>query len=701
MKRRAVILIMLAFSLMLSACVGDVSDASSGLSEVVSGEPEASTDTSKPTEYGEFETVLRFIVSSDNHVASTNSETAKRLKQLFASSYAYADKQEYNKIDAFVAVGDLTNNGNVGECKAWKTVVDSSIRKETQVITVAGNHEFYGTGTNEGYVSAVDSELNKHLTINGYHFLGISTVKEGDYSQSLNWLKDELKKANDEDKSKPIFTFQHHHIKDTVYTSSTWFTQHSAQLNSIYSEYSQVINFSGHSHAPINNPKTVYQKDYTLFGTGTLYYFEMAPGMTYGTIPPNSDKAAQFYIVEVARDNRVRVLPYNLLTDDFFKTPHGNDQLVYEINGFDKADFLYTDSARKDEVLPKFSGDDKITVGKVTHNTAEITFPQATDDNCVYSYKIEFRVDGVPLHEYNYFSEYYFEPMPKSLSFKLSKLNPDTDYEVNVYPVDVFGNVGEPIITSLKTEPLATTEYTSENDVNFVGTFTNFDSADKLSVSSGCYTYSDHFNGDIFVGAWNSNSTDTQSFFSLTEKGGYNNSKALSLWSEGRVNQALYLFGTDENKNTVAFPSLKYLRVWVDFTDVEFRKANFGLVAPNGDLYSTDESDYVANLEYYYLPEGETEWKKYVHGADGCFGVEQNTSVKGFKGWMAFPIEDFTYRPGTGKGEGAAGEAYPYTEIAGIYFFWNYSSDTESGKKLILDEIAIVDDYKDFTEYNK
>ena len=35
------------------------------------------------------------------------------------------------------------------------------------------------------------------------------------------------------------------------------------------------------------------------FGTGTLHYLEMTSGMSYGTVPPNSHDAAQYYIVEI------------------------------------------------------------------------------------------------------------------------------------------------------------------------------------------------------------------------------------------------------------------------------------------------------------------------------------------------------------------------------------------------------------------
>ena len=696
MKRKVIIMFVLALSLILSACSG---------SGNTSHTPEASEEQSAPSEKGEFKTAFRFIVTSDNHVSAVTDLSAKRLDQLFKSSYAYAEKQEYDNIDAFVAVGDITNYGQPYEYTAWKSIVDKNVKEETTVITVMGNHEFYGdlNDLDKGeklYAENMDAELNKHVVIKGYHFIGISPYGEGDYTADLDWLKTELASAAVADGEKPIITFQHHHIKDTVYVSAEWYANQWSQLDAIYSEYSQVLNFSGHSHGPINNPTSCYQKDYTLFGTGTLAYFEMTTGMTYGTVPPNADQAGQFYIVEISEDNRVRVLPYNLLTDDFFKTADGSKQLVYEIDDlFDKSTWLYTSARAEASKAPVFGDTAAVTVGKVTSSSAEITFPQATDDHCVYSYNIVLTADGEK-KEFNYFSEYYFEPMPETLTFNLSGLSEDTEYTLEVYPIDVFGKKGEGITATVKTEAGVKVDYVSKNDVNFVGTFTNFDSLSAFTFSQGNPVYGTDIGGDLFVGAWNSASTDVKSGYALTENG-YKGSKALSLWSDGRDNQGLYLFATDANGNTTAFPSAKYLRVWVDLTDVEFRKANFGLISPTGDLYTTDESDYVPDLYYYYLPEGGTEWQTFVHGGDGCFGVEQDTSVKGFKGWMAFPVKDFTYRYGTGSQSGTMGEAYPLNEIAGVYMFWNYSSDTESGKKFVLDEFQLVEDYTVFDEYKK
>ena len=43
----------------------------------------------------------------------------------------------------------------------------------------------------------------------------------------------------------------------------------------ILKNYPQVVDFSGHSHVPINDPRSIHQKHFTALGTGSLSYFEL------------------------------------------------------------------------------------------------------------------------------------------------------------------------------------------------------------------------------------------------------------------------------------------------------------------------------------------------------------------------------------------------------------------------------------------
>lgn len=660
---------------------------------------ETSTENSQIVR--EYIPVLRFAVVSDTHITTAGTKEAERLKKLFETAYDYASSDKnYNTLDALIMVGDITDNGNLPQYNALKQIIANNMKAETTLITVMGNHEFYGGGISV-YNEAMDSELNKDIEIKGFHFIGLSPSDGNSYDSSKAFLEEALENAS-KDSGKPIFTFQHHHLKDTVYVSSEWYTYSSDMLKSVYGNYPQVINFSGHSHGPINNPTSIWQGDFTCLGTGTLAYFEMTSGMTYGTIPPNAANAAQYYIVEVDENNLVRILPYNILANDFFKTPSntdGDEYLVYYID-IPSGEMNYRPGDRyENSDTPYFDEDATAEITEITQNTCLITFPQAKDNDCIYSYEIVFQSDKGN-QNIKSFSEYYFEPMPETLSFRASGLKQNTDYTVSVYPVDCYGKKGSPIETYFTTLKGVDVKYYSQNPVTFHGTFCDFESLESLKLSTSTFAYGGSINGDVFVGDWTSAGLNANSKAALEGGNGYNGSTALGVWSEDGVNQGLYIFATGENKNTKLYPDVDYLRVWADFTGLDFRKANFGLVSPNGGLFTTDELDGRSDLSFWYMAEGSDKWVEYKHGGDGCFGDVQDSSVKNFKGWFAFPVKDFAYRSGTGTVSEGSGVAYHYNEIAGIYMFWDYSDNgSYIGKKFYLDEIHIVADYTVFEDY--
>ena len=118
--------------------------------------------------------------------------------------------------------------------------------------------------------------------------------------------------------------------------------------------------------------------------------------MTYGTIPPNAANAAQYYIVEVDENNLVRILPYNILANDFFKTPSntdGDEYLVYYID-IPSGEMNYRPGDRyENSDTPYFDEDATAEITEITQNTCLITFPQAKDNDCIYSYEIVFQSD--------------------------------------------------------------------------------------------------------------------------------------------------------------------------------------------------------------------------------------------------------------------------------------------------------------------
>ncbi len=721
--------LLLAAAMLLSACQSGTDETSGTSADTQSAAPDTTETPGEQTQEGgeatetpagneetepaedpvpeddpmkDFVPVVRLAVCSDTHINNNTRDTlAQRLGKLFDTAYRYADAHPtYNTLDAVLMAGDITNNGNADQYKALNAVIDAHIRPETELFATMGNHEYFGGGQ-PVFLANMSDSLDVHAVVKGFHIIGLSPRNGNDYpSDVIRWLKGELKAAAEDAPGMPIFTFQHHHIKDTVYVSRSWYTGDSAALAKAYGEYPQVINFSGHSHGPVNNPLSIWQDKFTLLGTGTLNYFEMEVGMTGGTLPAGKENAAQYYIVEADAAGRVRILPYNILTDDFFRTPSNTDdpdkQLIYVIdNPSDPSTYLYT-PARGDEAAPPyFAADAKLTVTEITDSGALVTVPQAFDDACIYSYRLVAEDESGGRKEVKFFSEYYFEPMPETVSYRLSGLWDGTKYKVSVHPVNAWGKEGEPITAEFETAKYEDIPYTSANPVRYEGTFTDFESRTALTRSPENGVFGGVANGDWFGGEWNGAESHSDVKVELAEGKGEGGSTALSVQKTGPThsNRAIMLYANDQNKLTTSYPRFRYLRVWVDFTGVDFRKASFGLVSTKNELYSTDDFDSRGDLAFYYLPEGETQWKTMYHGADdGCFGAAQNSSVKDFKGWLAFPTADFASRKGTG-------EAFSDHEIKAVYLYFDYNTDAMTGTPFYLDEIALVPDYTVFTEY--
>lgn len=409
---------------------------------------------------GDFTPVFRFAIGSDVHISAGDPLNTQRLSQMIETAYRYSDSHPtYQKLDAFLLAGDNVDQGTDEEYAILTDVLQKGIREETKLITIMGNHEFNTTG-HEGYERNMGKALDKHEVVNGFHFIGISPDPSDTWQtpKQLLWMDQELRKAAADDPDKPIFTMQHGHIWNTVYVSRSWYTQMSLPLHLVYSKYPQVVNFSGHSHSPVNHPFAIWQNSYTQLACGTLFYFEMERDIGDQTIPAGARDAAQYLIVEVDQDNRIRIQPFNLLTNDFMKTPATTDdpnkQLIYFIHdAADPANYVYTSARKKTASVPYFEDGDAIQVDKTEADKVTLTFPQAEDDVCVYGYRIQLKDPHHPLKkiEKEVYSQYYFEPMPQTLSVTVEGLAAGTTYELSVTPLNAWLTKGTPLQTVITT----------------------------------------------------------------------------------------------------------------------------------------------------------------------------------------------------------------------------------------------------------
>lgn len=381
----------------------------------------------------DFLPVLRFMVVSDIHLKDEPSVERERFEKAIKYAYRIAENSDsYKKLDAIAVVGDFANNGSLIQMQAAKKIIDENIREETQLIISVASHEYHTEGGPETararFTEVFGCPADNHFVINGFHFISVSPTKSCNFEDEKKaWMSENLRNAAEDGRKKPIFVFQHPHNTGTVYGSILWGED---DLMPIYVNYPQIIHFSGHSHAPINDPRSIHQHHFTSLGTGTLSYFELDEFDKYcGTIPPNKENAAQMLIVEADANNRVRVYPYDVLTDRYFPYTWKID------TPSDPSTFIYTNERYKAAGYPYFEKDAKLKIADISDGKVKIEIPQAKSDTDPYvnSYDVCIKnADNETVRALSLWSEYYFSDIPEYVTAVIDGLSPDTDYTAEV-----------------------------------------------------------------------------------------------------------------------------------------------------------------------------------------------------------------------------------------------------------------------------
>ena len=376
---------------------------------------------------------LRFVVASDVHIGDSGSDKEEaRLAKLFDTAYSYAESQSYKRLDGAFFVGDISDRGTSYSLDKFFNIVNENVRSETTVRAILGNHEFYtdSSRTVSRFLSSSGySEADTDFVMGGYHFIMMCPENggRGYTSTQKSWLKKRLSEDAKEDstRSKPIFVFQHHNVSGTVYGSERWGI---SEISSTLSQYPQVVDFSGHSHFPINDPRSIWQGAYTALNDGTLSYYEMGiAGVADSDIYPvdysgsyaksrNHRDAAQYYIVEVDRNNAIRVRGYDLLSDTFI--------CEYSIPSVgDTSRFVYTDARRNSSTPPYFDSTAYVTLKGARTDAAVFEIPQAKGNDPIQHYRFEVydMNNNLVSTEYALSDTFYF-PNPTTLRCVVSGL---------------------------------------------------------------------------------------------------------------------------------------------------------------------------------------------------------------------------------------------------------------------------------------
>ncbi|MBE6594693.1 MAG: hypothetical protein E7644_02720 [Ruminococcaceae bacterium] len=460
------------------------------------------------TDTDTFVPLLRFAVASDLHTRadSENFDTRERLDAFYTTAYAFSESQSYNKLDGIFVVGDYTQNGRpTTELAKYYDYVNANTKAGTISRAVIGNHEFYATasdrnsaeykekypngfydyrytpesiaGTHANYTQYSGySNVDDHFSINGYHFIIVAmdlykkSSNEFYSAEKLAWLKTELQAAAADDPTgtKPIFVFEHIGAKNTAYGTGGA----DKNLGGVLDDFPQVVNFSGHSHYPLTDPRSIWQGEFTAINTGTLAYIGTdivghpdnatgrATNTTGGWIKDGSESGLRtggmYYLIEVDAKHAIRVYIYDLFSNKLYGEP------IYIGNVGDPSTYTFTDARAINAERPYFASGAALTVPAVTSNSAMVQIPQAICKDSVNNYRVElYYGNSLVKTEYRLACAFLGGDAPKYIYAPFTGLDAGKTYTVKVYAVSPWAKESVALTTTFNTPNAAAAKTTA------------------------------------------------------------------------------------------------------------------------------------------------------------------------------------------------------------------------------------------------
>ena len=398
-----------------------------------------------PQTPADFEPAVRFVVFTDSH--NNNS----RVGDMIDTAYEmFDDAEPYQGIDAFCCLGDFTSIGTEPDYDAFVSTLKKHIRPETKSICILGNHETKQDYSLDMFREKFGYEPNNVTEINGFSFISLSSyphVTEWTYPRSsIHWAKKQLADAEAKNDGRAIFVLQHPHNFATVYGSSFYCEP---QLNNVWGGHSEVVCFSGHSHFPSADPRSLNQSDFTNVGCGAIDRFELEKNALINQHPANYDKAAEFTVVEADNDGSVRILGYDLNSGTCFR-----DAYIDDVKDVKNYTYSYKNMKHNDPA-PVFKSE---TAGRAVQNKNGewiLSFDEAEDNFIVHSYTVKITDEnGRRVYREKLLNDYYFFDNDNTADFNIGAetLQSGKTYKVRIVAENAYNRKSGPLTISVTAE---------------------------------------------------------------------------------------------------------------------------------------------------------------------------------------------------------------------------------------------------------
>ncbi|MBO5635317.1 MAG: metallophosphoesterase [Bacteroidales bacterium] len=439
-----------AFALALASCVGTKNG------------PEA---------FDESSVVLSVGVVSDVHINTGVPETSRKWKNALLQLGVKASESDPDGLDGVLVAGDLIDYPSDPSILEFKKVYESVINPEVvPLIYTVGNHdvpnykwsetmvkdaEYIRKAFGDSYFQVdVDKDAGerlecRHCVLKDYDILTITpdgTSPVAYSPEALKWLDGKLKEITSKNPSRYVIVITHPMLYDTVYGSllgeadgiwksflpGYWATR---ELPEILSKYPQVVAFGGHLHFPLNDPRSVWQGNYTALGCASVRYMALEAGgyedMAGQTTMKDKDEFSQGNLVQFDKKGNMRIYRMDFYNKDVIGEPLVMGRPAKNKKHLEAYSFTNRAAANEAPVLSKIDASvlmpSEPWVKKVAKGIS-VNFASGEDDEFVHHYVVSLAEDGKEISSKKILADFYKHPDPSdmkrswSVSFSLDDL---------------------------------------------------------------------------------------------------------------------------------------------------------------------------------------------------------------------------------------------------------------------------------------
>lgn len=423
--------------------------------------------------------VLSLGVVSDVHVKPQ--WTADKWKSALQQLKAKALENDPDGLAGVLVAGDLIDNPNNTQLSLFKSTLESELDvKKTPLVYTVGNHDvpnYAWAATmpsdvtymrnlfgDDFYLYDKDQDMRtryeaRHCVVGDYHIFSVSP--NGDqpivYDPAVvSWLDSQLAAVTSAEPDKYVILITHPMIKNTVYGSrlgeegGIWSSSLSHYwatdaLTPVLKKYPQVIVFGGHLHFPLNDPRSVWQGDFTVFGCGSVRYMAIENGkyedMSSATVMKDCNDFSQGNLLQFDSNGNMRVLRMDFWNKDVIGEPVVSSYPTSDKSHLTKYNHTTRSLANAAPVLSTLDVD-------VTDGVATAKWAAGTDDEFVHHYVLTLRKGGTVVTTKKILADFYKSAktsgMKKEWARSIGNVT-DGTYELTLEAYDSWDAAAKPL----------------------------------------------------------------------------------------------------------------------------------------------------------------------------------------------------------------------------------------------------------------